>query len=395
MWTFTPTAGLKEFDEIPGLPDAWSKWIGRIFEDSLYGDSSSVLERLRKWGQSDADIRFYNPASMPVPTGSRPQHVHWNALPISWDDEFGSGTDELLSFLDEPGPVASYPQIKTRRQDEYCEWRVVRRAGKIVKVIFTSEPPEYYAFLWDDPGKIGRDKTRKLLIKLYRDRCGTSKVKVSDLATPEGNYNAFNRWNNECCVHMQYPPNTLGAEITLAADASILRQRNGRVLTEAQQLIDCGEYGNMTRQSDPSIGAAVNQFARENRFITLANPVGLYMTGMAINTDWRFANGKPVPKECWKVIQGSASSDPDKAMIVRAEFTVPKHIKATVSDILIQGEPVRFGAQLARFVDIRISVLVSSKQQLPPPGAIGCAKEHPPETSLRESRMRRRADMKP
>lgn len=377
MWRFDPTANQTDFDRVPGLRDAWQRFLNDSYEANLYANfpnNPSVLQELRKWGRSDADIRFYNPLSLPVPEGSEPANVFWRALPTSFDDVFGGDKEALFAFLDERQQFAGR---LTRIQDEYCEWRAVKdQEGRIVRILFTSEPPEYYSFLWDDPYNVGRTQTRELLVELYRERCGAP-VELTELADVAGRYNWYNEWNNAHCVHMQQPNNTLGAQINIAARSSIVRfdTATGQLKTEAQDLIECAEYGDPSRQSDPSIGHAVNLFARENRFVTLENPVGLYMT--RLDTDgWDTPDGTD-PQEFWKILKGQDDPDPAKAMIARAEFSVPEELGYTVSDIEIGGIAIRFGAEVAEHLEMRIGVLKSPPTDLPEPRPIGCLNEQP------------------
>jgi hypothetical protein len=374
MWNFDPTAEQADYDQVPGLRQAWSRFLSDSYESTLYGrQKEDALGELSLWGKTRADLRFYNPLTMPVPAGSVPDNVNWQALPTSYDPQFGGDEDALLSYLDERQHDPSN-NIVTRMQDEYCEWRVVRDdAGNIKKIIFTSEPPEYYQFLWDDPYHVGASQTRDLLVALYRERTGNASITLADLMDASGQYDWYNRWNNDYCVHMQQPNNTLGAEINIAARSCILRKSNrgkGTLIKDAQQLIDCAQYGNSQRQSDPNIGAAVNLFARENRFVTLQNPVGLYMTGLD-TTGWTAPDGRD-PQSFWNVIKGVADTDATRAMIVRAEYSVPDSLVYTVSDIKIGGLNIKYGGHIAAHIQMRLGVLKSAPAALPPPNAIGC-----------------------
>ena len=53
--------------------------------------------------------------------------------------------------------------------------------------------------------------------------------------------------------------------------------------TDQEQLVECGGLGEKTRSSDPQIAAKVNALAAEGHEITLADPVGLYLTGIMTN----------------------------------------------------------------------------------------------------------------
>lgn len=370
MWIFDPTANLKDFDRVPGLREAWSTMINDAYETHLYGKANdrvqSALEELRLWGGSDSDLRVFNPASMPMPESSQPKNVVWSALPTSFDEQFNTINDKL-EFLDSPQQFPGEPSLITRIQDEYCEWVVKRNAqNKITFVLFTSEPPEYYDFLF-----YYSDASRDLLVQLYREITGIGSIQLSDLTDSRGEYNWWNRYNNEHAVHMQQPNNTLGAQVNIVSRSSILRvNKLGAPITDALGLIKCARYGDSNRQSDPRIGHAINTFARDNRFITIENPVGLYMSGV----DW---NGWTTPDQSdprayWTVLRGSQSANPNESYIVRATYSVPGDKGFTVSDIKIGGESISFGGQIAARINVRVAVMVSEPVELPSPRPIGC-----------------------
>ena len=370
MFIFEPTANLNDFDEVAGLKEAWSNFINGLYEFNLYGNpndrSQSALEELKRWGRSDSDLRVFNPASMPIPSGSEPRSVTWSALPTSFDEQFNS-TREKLTFLDARQPFPGNRSIITRIQDEYCEWVAKRNsAGKITEVIFTSEPPEYYDFLF-----FHSNESQELLVQLYRRITGVNSISISDLTNSQGEYDWYNRYNNEFAVHMQQPNNTLGAQVNIVSRSCILRfNRLGNPITDALGLIRCGGYGDPARQSDPSIGFAINSLARENRFITIENPVGLYISNVDFS-GWTSPDGTD-PKTFFNVIRGTEDNDPNQSYIVRATYSVPEDKGYTVSDIKIGGENIEFGAHIAARINVRVTVLVSEPVQIPPSRSIGC-----------------------
>lgn len=370
MWIFEPTARLTDFDRLPGLREAWSDMINDAYETHLYGKPNdrvqSALEELRSWGRSDNDLRVYNPASMPMPTTSQAENVTWSALPTSFDEQFQT-VQEKLAFLDARQPFPGEPSLITRIQDEYCEWVVKRTLEKkITEVIFTSEPPEYYDFLFYHSAE-----SRRLLVDIYREITGVSSITLSDLIDAKGDYDWWNKYNNDHAVHMQQPNNTLGAQINIVSRSCVLRlNKLGSPISDALGLIRCAHYGDANRQSDPSIGHAVNSFARENRFVTIENPVGLYMS----QVDWK---GWATPdqtdaSEYWTVLRGTQAEDPNQSYIVRARYAVPKDKGYTVSDVKIGGESIDFGAQIAAKINVRVAVMVSDTVPLPMPRPIGC-----------------------
>jgi hypothetical protein len=228
-----------------------------------------------------------------------------------------------------------------RPQDEYLEWFAHKNAaGKITHVDFTCEAYDYFQFLFDAAPHV--------LLKHYHDFIDT-KVQLADLNSG-GAYDPLNRFNTELgAIHLTHPANNLFAEIYLAASATVRRRHpGGGDETSSIPLIKCAKYGNETRNSDPNIGAAVNGFARDKRMITLANPVGLYMSsfdGAGVTLDGKPAGG------FFKVVRGALP------LAVRAVFEVPAAEAAqgkTVSDVKIGGTPVDFGGQLAQLITMHL-----------------------------------------
>jgi hypothetical protein len=227
-------------------------------------------------------------------------------------------------------------------QDEYCEWSVTRdpATDKIQRVTFTSEGPEYWQFL----AAVAPDK----LLALYQQHVSPN-VKRADLFR-NGRYVPRNRWNNSTttgAMHLIQAANTLGAEIELAAAATIVRRTNGALLTEAQELIACGQYGQPERHSDPHIGAIVNELARMKADITLTNPVGLYIAGLSV-AGWQTPDGSD-PLTYWTITRGT------KEKALRAVYEVPASKGFAVGDIKINGKPIEFGAQIADFIRIKLT----------------------------------------
>ncbi len=357
-FTFEPTGAQTDFG--PKLRKVWHAMIQAAFIMNIDKVTHNIALRL---AIADADatkhVRFFSPASRPPAITLSGANVKWRALPTS----FGSPSLALYKFVDKPQLQGG--QV-LRVQDEYCEWQVFRdKANKIVRVVFTSEPPEYYMFLYD-PGVPSLTKfSRELLVRLYQERCGSKAVTLADLEQTIGAntaYNSGNKWNNQHCVHLQQPNNTLGAQINIAARAAVVRSDStGKLITNVKTLIGCDGFGDPNRQSDPFIGDNVNQRARENRFLTLENPVGLYMTSLD-TSGWTTPDGTDA-HDFWTVLKGKKDKDPAKSMIVRAEYAVPVATGYTVSDIKIAGVPIDFGAQIAEHLEMRLGALFGPKDK--------------------------------
>ena len=107
-----------------------------------------------------------------------------------------------------------------------------------------------------------------------------------------GSYNPWNALNLKYAIHLTHPSNSLGAEVTLARQASLLWGADG-LKTDPSELAACSQYGEINRASDPTIGAAVNGLVRLNRRVTLRNPIGLYIHDL--DTTSFSLDGNPVP----------------------------------------------------------------------------------------------------
>jgi len=274
---------------------------------------------------------FYNPTKEDTAADVQTAEISWTAFP-------------RIVAVNAVSDRARWQTADGSRsvQDEYCEWNVTRDTGsnKITKVTFTCEGPEYWK-------RLAQANAAKVL-SLYQAFIGPQVTK-EDLLGSDGAYDPNNKWNNSTtlgAMHLIQPNNTLEAEINIAVRSTIIRKINGTELTGEQELIDCGAYGDGERNSDPHIGAQINELARQRADICIANPVALYIRGLATN-GWQTPDGSD-PKQYWAVLRGDA----DHAL--RTVFEVPAAKGFTVGDITINGAPIEFGAQIADFITIKV-----------------------------------------
>jgi len=241
---------------------------------------------------------------------------------------------------------------KRSKQDEYLEWVTVKHNGKVTRVIFTCESPEYWEFIADN------DPT--LLVTLYSKIAGKP-VPKQDLFK-NGAYDRENAWNAGHAIHLMQHQNTLGAEINIAVSATVLRHSGAHdPITAAIELIRCSGYGEERRNSDPHIGDVINQKARAGCPITLQDPVGLYIEKLPSPAElgWRKPDGSLVG-DYWKLERG------DKDHIVRAVYEVPAGETSNghpfvVGDIKIGGAPVTAGGQLVRSLRIKLTGVIGDE----------------------------------
>ena len=118
--------------------------------------------------------------------------------------------------------------------------------------------------------------TMPRVFAFYRQLVGPQ-VQQADLF-PGCVYDPHNRWNTkDGIVHLTQGANTLGAEINLAAQATVLRKSGAGPIVTENALINCSRFGTPGRASDPHIGFVVNQLAARGFSLTLLNPAGLYI----------------------------------------------------------------------------------------------------------------------
>lgn len=312
----------------------WSSLISGMIDDGL---------------ETYPETRFFNPTVVPVGPDFQQKDIGWAAFP-------------RLVQLDAVSDDERWKTADSTRdlQDEYCEWSVSRDpSGKVTRVTFTCEGPEYWEFL--------AAHNPDLVVSLYREHVDAA-VQRRDLFTPEGNYDPRNQWNSTThggAMHLVQANNDLGAQVDIAVRSTVVRNINGRILTQPQELIHCGQYGNAERHSDPHIGAEVNAMARLDAAITLANPVGLYIEGFS-PVGWETPDGSD-PVDYWRVTRGRGG------YAVRAVYEVPSERAFSVGDIAINGQPIRYGAQIADFIRIKLVGVACRFGQVTTPPATSCS----------------------
>jgi hypothetical protein len=344
-----------DFDSISHQKEAWNEFISSTFDDEI-----QRLESILGQGKN----QFYNPTKTETTEPIAEQLITWVGFPKLIKDKHPGNdraaweeADQLLLGGERP-------------QDEYLEWHVSRKNDKITRVTFTCEGPEYWEALaqgypqeYGGPRNAGATGSKEKLLSLYREYI-SPKVQVEDLLS-NGVYNPYNKWNTtDGAMHLNQRNNTLRAEINIAAQATILRQKEGKVLTDADELIRCALYGSPGRASDPTIGALVNALTREGYAITLQNPVGLYIDRLD-TPGWTKPDGNDVDPDYWRILRGKAGS------ILRAVYEVPKEEGFTVGDLLIGGEPIEFGGQIAEFITMKLTGVACRKGEITNP-AQGC-----------------------
>ena len=123
---------------------------------------------------------------------------------------------------------------------------------------------QYWQFL----GSVQRDTLVSNIYKLNSPLLdGVNKKQFFNVDPKDPNneqkwiYNPNNKFNSSTTTgtitHLVQDANTLGAEIDIAAQATVLRKSRstGKPVTESDQLIRCSRYGDPDRNSDPRVSA--------------------------------------------------------------------------------------------------------------------------------------------
>ncbi|MBC9911591.1 hypothetical protein [Chitinophaga varians] len=344
---------------------------------------------------------YYNPIDNNPP--SQPAAIQWLAFPGRLEYNFPSATqDQLYQMADTgsmPGQisndpcgtgdnVAYFPYGPRGWQDEYCEWAVTRNAqGKITRIDFTCENPEYWNTLWMvDPNKV---------LELYQTILDKPQITLEDLSVPgivnpitnQPIYNPLNKWNSGPvsngttggAIHLTSTPNTIQTEIGLATTSGIQRfnpppppPTTNTMWPSAQfnNLICVGQFGQRYRNSDPNIGGTVNNFVTQGFMVTLADPPGLYIQ-MPNFSAYKTPDGTD-PSTFWTIKRGSKTLTDQSGnalpgnFILHAVYEVPASLGYTVSDITISNVPINWGSQVA--YTFKMQIVASAYQGTTPQG---------------------------
>ena len=385
---FDPPAHLPDFSDLPGLAEQWNEAVSNWFDFVITSEAAAL--------PAGATVQYYNPVKFDPGFPAIDQAITWNAFPKELLRALGR--ERALREADKLWPLSRYsPRLKGmsfdvtpyRPLNEYCEWHVKRdpNTNRIIKVSFSSEPPEYWKALYggiyefDDGRKYSFPGSPKKVLELYHELVGPE-VQPEDLICHEdigadgdavhvrkGEYNAYNKWNTTHGIaHLCAPPNSLIAEIELGGDATIVRtDRRGRLVVEPDALICCAAYGGPDRNSDPTIGSSVNALARLGAYVTLRNPVGLYMDHIDL-AGWKAPAGIDVA-DCARIVRGQPG------MIEHLVVEVPRSTGYDVSDLTIGGVPVQYGGQIAECITVKLTgtaVLANLKPRPVPCSARCC-----------------------
>ncbi len=321
---------------------AWSNHLSDDINDAIAGI-----------GACTAHPQYVNPAIKDV-SAFQVVPIRWPGFPKLLYAQFQT-KEQAYAAADHVLPIADKQSIRGGRalQDEYLEWFIHRDAnGKIKSIDFTTETQEYWTFLFS----VSKD----LAARKYTEILGTH-VSVSEISKGQ-EYNPYNKFNTTAgIIHLIQPNNTLPAELDIAAQSTLPRQDDtGVTISDIVSCTHCngsnglGEGG---RNSDPTIAEQVNAVAASGCFLTIPNPVGLYIQGLDLS-GWTAPPGVSLAS-CWKIVRGTPA--------VRASFLVPDGFK--LEDFKIDGKAVKYAGQIADKISVFLNAAFGQPNAvaLPPP----------------------------
>jgi hypothetical protein len=229
----------------------WNLNANAFTEQSITGDpwNQGNLDNSGRFVPSPPQSYYYNLATTTIPAGTQALPVTWGAFPHRLTYFLGKNNPstnpynleqqklfELADtgyYTDSSGTKQSFPNIPVNLcpnpnwkgelheygpygprgwQDEYSEWSVTRNnEGKITRVDFVCENPEYWYTLWSiDPNSVAQKYEETLNFGLPANSPNLVKVKVEDLYlndpisgkpvtdpfTKKPAYNPLNKWNS-------------------------------------------------------------------------------------------------------------------------------------------------------------------------------------------------------
>ncbi len=329
--------------------------------------------------------------------------VDWPGYPVRAKLAINRSDRELDPFLD--WNRARQTVARATCHEEYLEWRTVRQAdGKIVRLEFTTETPDYWA-------KLARYEPRRVL-ELAARFAGEAvdKIDVRELfgvADPfsvdpnsadgeklEAVYISQNwarrgairgAYNNgvRAMMHMSKPVNSTNAAVALAVYAAYPHgKRVGSsmvALSGPEAIAGTAQAAVNCRNSDPTIVGVTIKNVFSGSKVALMDAIGIYIVSFTTNS--LLLDDKPIPRDWISFQRGTfANANPVGVdLFQRLVIEAPPGSSKVVGDLMdANGDRVVSGTQVARLINVGLylrkteadapesSRLIISAPQVPP-----------------------------
>lgn len=343
--TYLPPADIRDFEteaENTRFRESWHQfWYGIL--DNLANGYHPLAQPPCK-GEPNPRPRCFNPLA----EGTQEQFtllanrtIPWMAFPrIAMVKNHRDDRQEAFRSAEQTD-IYGNKKLKS----EYCEWFEYRdEAGKLSKVVFTTEFPDYWEMLWA--------QSPERVVALYNellDLPAGVKVSQADLVDVRGEYDRYNAFNTRFGqIHMVQEINNIPALGLL-----VLYVDN---MLEVEKHADNFESRNTPAyetfmSADAKVCVDLRALMRKGLYFSLQNPIGMYILGW--NDDgWTFSDGSVAGPDCWQVIRGNK-----EGQILRLEYRIPAG-----QTLLIGGTPVTHGGQIAEHITVGITGVAATRK---------------------------------
>lgn len=323
-------------------------------------------ERLLSVGAADTGVRT----------------IEWPAFPARSGAELGATA--ALEQLDGRDPLLG-DVGRLARQEEYMEWRPIRRAdGKLQGFEMTTELRDYWKLLAaHEPHRTlhlvaefaGEEEADRFLVYGSDfDPCAanvTAQDRMDAFAEtmlPTGSGSApFSPHNNGlsaiCC--MVHSDNDLLALLRLGLSAARTLLVTDEVTEQtrypsgSEAIVKLPASAKDGRNSDPLIVERIVRFVGEGRPIGFDDPLGIYITAVQLH-ELAQPDGEDVPSSWLELSRGAlAGVSPDgRSRAQRLKLELPADADFSLNDLVVRrsGEALCFGGQLAELVELCVYV---------------------------------------
>lgn len=330
--------------------------------------TSYVEDAITEFGSPEGGFR------VALSDGSARVSIQWTGFP----ERVASclGRRRTLELLD------ARPGLPGGRdlQEEYIEWRVIRRGSRIQRIELTTELADYWAvFAAHCPERLlavvaGFAGEQEVGVRdvFGRDDALDASVSPAEresafrdvmLGTGSSSYNDGRR--AICCMRQQ--SNSLFGAAALAAAALTPRfvadPLDGRIRSlrcdEAVSLFWRG-LAQLRRASDPLLVERLGQLAFEGRAVALDAPVCFYIRSVQTGR-LRTPDGSRVPEQWFRYSRGNTGPDGQRRF-QRLVFEVPEDEDICISDLVdvATERRIEFGGEIADLVSVALFFRVTA-----------------------------------
>ncbi len=347
---------------------------GRTAWDNLVtGELSRLIEELTEDRRKPRGLLREDEA----PTGVRT--IEWPAFPVRVAARLGAA--QAMEALDRP--LGEGPTGGRFGQEEYLEWRLLRRDGKPRGIEMTTEFREYWTVLAaHEPrrtleliGKLAGQEGPVAATEVYGEGLpdplapgvepeqreeAFAGTMLPDYDDPGREVSPCNDGRKALCCMVQ-SDNSLDALLALVLSAArpllVEDEVSGqkRYPSGSEAIAQLHALARDGRNSDPLIVERVVRFVSEGRGVGVDDPLGVYIRELQLH-ELEQPCGEDVPRSWLELGRGAGGAEsPDgRPRHQRLKLELPEDADFSLADLRVRrsGERLRFGGQLAELVEL-------------------------------------------